>query len=267
MNRKRIAMIVTTVLRTEEKLTVEALEIAEYLQLPFVKRRKKSVNMLKKEYGTDVLVIGKNRYELFMHAQSEPFFFHPNSAVFRIKRIQKNEHDPFIEATNLQNGSSFLDCTFGLGSDSIVASFVVGEEGKVEGCEASHMLSFLVKKGLKTWETDCEATNLAMERIHIYHTDALAELKNRRENSIDCVYFDPMFEEEISSSAGIAPLRNLAVYQDLTEEMIKEALRVAKKRVVLKDHFRSKRFEKFGFSVIKRKSAAFHYGILLKEQI
>lgn len=257
-------MIVTSALRTDGKLIGEALEIAEYLQFPFVERRKKSVNMLKREYDTDVLVIGKKRYELFMRTQSEPFFFHPNSAVFRIKRIQKREHDPFIEATNLKLGSTFLDCTLGLGSDSIVASFVVGEQGKVEGCEASQMLAFLVEKGLKTWKTDCHATNLAMQRVHIYHNDALEELKKRQDNSMDCVYFDPMFEEGILSSVGIGPLRNLAVYHELTEEVMKEAWRVAKERVVLKDHFRSKRFEKFGFSVIKRKSAAFHYGILLK---
>ncbi|PKG24045.1 class I SAM-dependent methyltransferase [Niallia nealsonii] len=260
-------MIVTTAGRTDQKMTEEAVGISRNLQFPFIERKKKSISMLKREYETDILVIGKNRYELFMHTQSEPFFFHPNSAVFRIKRIQKGEYDPFIEATNLQAGSTFLDCTFGLGSDSIVASFVVGEQGKVEGCEASQMLAFLVRKGLEMWETDCSATNLAMQKVHIHHNDALAELKKRKDNSIDCVYFDPMFEEEILSSKGIGPLRSLAVYHDLTEELIKEALRIAKKRVVLKDHFRSKRFEKFGFSVIKRKSAAFHYGILIKEQV
>ncbi|GKU80903.1 class I SAM-dependent methyltransferase [Niallia sp. NCCP-28] len=260
-------MIVTTALRTGGKMIEEASEIAEYLQFPFVERKKKSVDLLQNEYDTDVLVIGKNRYELFMRTQLEPFFFHPNSAVFRIKRIQRKEHDPFIDATNLKLGSTFLDCTFGLGSDSIVASFVVGEQGKVEGCEASQMIAFLVKKGIKMWKTNCFATNLAMQRIHLSHNNALDELKKRKDNSIDCVYFDPMFEEEILSSKGIGPLRNLAFYHDLTDEIIQEALRVAKDRVVLKDHFSSKRFEKFDFSVIKRKSAAFHYGILLKEKV
>lgn len=35
---------------------------------------------------------------------------------------------------------SFLDCSLGLGSDSIVASFIVGESGSVTGIEARQSL-------------------------------------------------------------------------------------------------------------------------------
>ena len=37
----------------------------------------------------DVLVAGKNRYELYRIGMEEPFFFHPNSAAFRLKRLVK----------------------------------------------------------------------------------------------------------------------------------------------------------------------------------
>ncbi|MGP7815983.1 class I SAM-dependent methyltransferase [Niallia sp. 01092] len=257
-------MIVTTAGRTDANMISLAKEIAEELQFLYIERTKKSVDKLKKEYNDDVLVIGKNRYELFIKDSQQPFFFHPNSAVFRIKRIQKKEHDPFAEATNIRKGSSFLDCTVGLGSDSIVASYVTGKEGRTEGNEASKVLSFLVKKGLHAWKTDSENINDAMQRITVNNRLALSDLKSRKEGSVDCVYFDPMFETEILSSDGINPLRKLAVYDDLTKETVEEAIRVAKDRVVLKDHFRSKRFEQFGFSVLKRKSAKFHYGIILK---
>ncbi|WP_445492994.1 class I SAM-dependent methyltransferase [Niallia sp. 03133] len=259
-------MIVTTAGRTDQVMIEQAKEIALELQLPFIPRRKKSVNLLKKEYQQDVIVIGKNRYELFLLAAQSPFFFHPNSAVFRIKRLQNNEQDPFIEAANVKKGSSLLDCTFGLGSDSIVASFVAGAEGKVEACEASRMLAFLGQKGLKQWKTDHVATEEAMQRIQVNHRFALTELKDRKDNSVDCIYFDPMFEEEILSSDGLNPLRKLAIYDEFTLEIIEEALRVAKDRVLLKDHFRSKRFEQFGFNAIKRKSSKFHFGVLLKKE-
>ncbi|MFT8321034.1 MAG: class I SAM-dependent methyltransferase [Bacillus sp. (in: firmicutes)] len=255
-------MIVTTSGRTDAKHIELAAAIADELEFFYIERRKKSVELLKKEYNDDVLVIGRNRYELFMKDTDKPFFFHPNSAVFRIKRLQKNEWDPFVEATNLCKGKSFLDCTIGLGSDSIVASYLTGEEGTVFGMEGSKTIAFLVKKGLQAWRTDSEETNDAMKRVNIIHSLALTDLKKRETDSVDCVYFDPMFEEEIQSSDGISSLRRLAVYDELTKETIEEALRVAKERIVLKDHFRSKRFQKFGFSVKKRKSSKFHYGII-----
>ena len=56
-----------------------------------------------------------------------------------------------------------------------------------------------------------------------------------------------MFEESILESDGIRTLTHFAVTHSLTEEIIEEAKRVARNRVVLKDHFRSLRFEQFGF--------------------
>ena len=52
------------------------------------------------------------------------------------------------------------------------------------------------------------------------------------------------------------------MYHDITDETIAEAKRVARKRVVLKDHVRSSRFEKHNLYVYKRKSAKFHFGVI-----
>ncbi|MGQ0516376.1 class I SAM-dependent methyltransferase, partial [Bacillus sp. D-CC] len=76
------------------------------------------------------------------------------------------------------------------------------------------------------------------------------------------VYLDPMFEETVIESDGIKGLKHFALYHDITDETIAEAKRVARKRVVLKDHFRSSRFEKHNFHVYKRKSAKFHFGVV-----
>jgi hypothetical protein len=73
-----------------------------------------------------------------------------------------------------------------------------------------------------------------------------------------------MFEETVDSS-GIAPLRSFASYSDLTMDAVIEAKRIAKKRVVLKDHFRSERFVKFGFTQHIRKTSKFHFGTIEKE--
>lgn len=253
-------MIVTTAGRTNERMINVAQNIAKNIQAPFVFRKKRSISMLQDALQEDVLVVGKERLEFHSLKTSEPFFFHPNSAMFRIKRIMKGEEDPFQEATQLEKGMSFLDCTLGLASDSIVASFLVGDEGKVIGVEKSALISYLVGQGLNMWETDVKVVNDAMRRIEVVHGDHLAVLTSLPSRSIDVVYFDPMFHETIEESQGIDPLRSLAAYDDLTEAVILEARRVAKKRVVLKDHFRSERFQQFQFAQIKRKTAKFHYG-------
>jgi len=256
-------MIVTTAGRTNKRMESLAEKVANDFNAEYVFRNKRSINEIKNKYNSDVLVIGKERFEWYSTKNNSPFFFHPNSAIFRIKRLINKENDPFIKATGLTNGKSFLDCTLGIASDSIVASFAVGDKGKVIGLEASPIISNLVEIGLKEWDTGNEEINQAMKRIVVLNRHALDVLKESKEASFDCVYLDPMFEEPIDSD-GINPLKELALYDEWTEEMINHAKRVAIDRVVLKDHFRSKRFEKYDFEQQRRKSAKFHYGIWYK---
>ncbi|KAB7673009.1 class I SAM-dependent methyltransferase [Bacillus sp. B1-b2] len=257
-------MIVTTSNRTNDFMQNLAKEIANNLQATYMVRNKRSIEAIKSKFKSDVLVIGKEKFEFFSYESNAPFFFHPNSAMFRIKRLLNNESDPFVEATNLRSGSSFLDCTLGLGSDSIVASFVVGSKGQVIGIEANPIIATLVATGLKEWNTGEESIDSAMRRITVKNNHSLEELKSMSDRSFDSVYIDPMFEESIDS-VGLQPLKQLAVYDEWTKEMIFHAKRVTKNRVVLKDHYKSKRFEEFGFKQLKRKSAKFHYGIWEKE--
>jgi len=255
-------MIITTAGRTNEQMVQIAKNIAQMLNIEYVPRNKKSIMFMQNTFQNNVLVAGKERLEYYKLGESEPFFFHPNSAMFRVKRIKKGEKDTFIEATNLSYGQSLLDCTLGLASDSITASFVVGDLGQVVGIEESKVISFLVQTGLKMWETDFHELNQAMRRISVNHCDHLTFLKNQPDNSFDVVYFDPMFDEEIMTSNGINTIRPIASYQPITNETVQEAKRVANKRVVLKDHYKSRRFEQFNFHVLRRKTAKFHYGVI-----
>ncbi|MDZ5473150.1 class I SAM-dependent methyltransferase [Bacillus sp. 31A1R] len=257
-------MIITTAGRTNDEMIQKAENIAIELNSSYKPRKKLSVQNFQTIYNDDFIVVGKERLELFPNHEIEPFFFHPNSAMFRIKRLQKNEHDPFLEAAKLEKGMSLLDCTLGLASDSIVASFAVGNKGKVLGTEGNKFLAYIVKTGLSQWDSGVNEINEAMSRIEVLSQTSLKVLKDLKDESFDCVYFDPMFEESILESDGIRALTKFALYESLTKETIKEALRVAKYRVVLKDHFRSPRFEEHGFQAIKRKSAKFHFGTIEK---
>lgn len=255
-------MIVTTAGRTNEEMIQAAKDIASEMNSLYIERRKQSIKTIQSQHNEDCLVVGKERLELFIYGETEPFFFHPNSAMFRVKRFMRGESDPFLEVTKLKTGMSFLDCTLGLGSDSIVASFVVGPTGYVCGIEGNSSLAFIVDKGLKHWDSGMEELNKAMRNIHVTQSFALPYLKTLKTDSIDCVYLDPMFEENILESDGIKSLTKLAIYAQVEEEWINEAKRVAKERVVLKDHFRSNRFKQLGFTVIKRPTAKFHYGYI-----
>lgn len=257
-------IFVTTAGRTNQDMVDQAILIAQKLEVPYVQRNKKSISHLQQKWDSSCIVVGKERLELFEHGGTLPFFFHPNSAMFRIKRLLRGEHDPFADMSQLSKGMSILDCTLGLSSDAIVASFLVGREGKVIGLEGQKYLAFVVKNGLQTWNSGLEIMNKAMKRIDVIHTHAIEFLKMQPNASVDCVYFDPMFEESVLESDGIKALGKFAVYDDLTEEMLQEAKRVAKSKVILKDHYKSNRFGKYGFDVAKRKTSKFHFGVIIK---
>lgn len=257
-------MIVTTAGRTNTEMIQIAENTARMFNVPYIPRKKRSIKAVQKEVQDDCLVVGKARLELYPLGEYEPCFFHPNSAMFRIKRLQNGDKDPFIEACNLSLGKKLLDCTFGLGSDSITASFSVGEQGSVTGCEGNPFLAYVMKTGLQTWDDGDPTILAAMKRIEVKAGLALHLLNTLPSDCYDCVYFDPMFEENISESSGIKGIKKLAVYEPLTEETIHHAYRVARERVVLKDHYRSNRFKQFGFNVQIRKTAKFHFGILKK---
>jgi hypothetical protein len=258
-------MFITTAGRTTEEMKILAQSIAKELSISYFDRNKKSVAYLQQFHDDSCIVVGKERLELFPLGETEPFFFHPNSAMFRIKRLLKGEHDPFIDACQLEKGMSFLDCTLGLASDSIVASFQVGREGNVTGLEGEKFLSYMVRNGLQNWTTEINEMNDSMRRIEVLNTHCYDYLKNLPNNSVDCIYFDPMFENNILESDGIQAITNIAIYNPLKADWIEEALRVARKRVVLKDHYLSNRFSQFGFEVIRRKTAKFHFGFIEKQ--
>lgn len=257
-------MIITTAGRTNEEMTMQAIKVADDLGARFVQRKKRSVQLIQQVEEEDCIVVGKERLELYPMEESEPFFFHPNSAMFRVKRLMKGENDPFVDAAGLYAGKSLLDCTLGLASDSIVASFIVGKKGKVTGIEGNPYLSYIVKNGLHSWASGIPELDQAMKRIQVINKSSLPFLKSIPDQSYDCVYFDPMFEDHTLESDGIKALKRFAIYEEMTDQVIEEAKRVAKERIVLKDYYRSSRFERFNFHEHKRKTAKFHYGVIEK---
>ena len=255
-------MIVTTTRKKADALAEKARLWSTELTSRFIVRNDASVQDLINAYGEDVLVVGKARETLYPKEGTEPFFYHPNSAMFRVKQFRKTGYDPLVETAELMEGMTFLDCTLGLASDSLVAQIAVGQSGLVTGVEANQMLAYMVRSGLQSWQEGSTEMLAAMRKInvvHKHHSSYLAALPNK---SYDVVYFDPMFEQHLSDSTGIRGLKQFACHDDLEEDVLSHAIRVAKKRVVLKDHYQSARFQRFGFSVIRRQHSAFHYAYI-----
>lgn len=254
--------IITTAGRPDETSKRLAQHAASLLHYDIVERKKRSVAKMQQAYHANVIVAGKERYEYFAYGESEPFFFHPNSAAFRIKRLAKGEHEPLVDACELKEGDSFLDCTLGIGSDSLVAAFVVGGTGQVVGVEANQNVAFIVKEGMRIYNYDELPLTSCMRSIHVVHANAMEYLKSQLDNSFDIVYMDPMFEQVIEESTNFETLRTIGNHDPLTFEWVQEAKRVAKRKVVLKAHYESEYFEAFGFKQLKRQTSKFHYGVI-----
>lgn len=257
-------MIVSTSTKGQFQLKSAAEKVAQDFNCRFIKRYKLSVEELLDKHGEEELLLVTTTGLKYIHrkALEHPFFFHPSSAVFRIKRLVRGEIDPFIEATQLQPGDCFLDCTLGYGADALVAAYKVGHIGKVIGIEANRLMAYIVREGLRTWHTEQTELIEAMQRIIVSNADHHHFLQRQADKSLDVIYFDPMFQQAVDASTHMLPLRHLATHGSILLETIEEAKRVARKRVVYKDSAYSPHFARLGFTPQKRKNASHWYGVI-----
>ncbi len=263
MNKQRI--VLTTCLRPTADVKARVMQLAQTEQtidFHITERKKLSIQSFHDCYQLPVLVVDKKQLEYYPEGTDHSFFFHPSSAVFRIKQFDVSGHDPLITIARLEEGMTVLDCTLGLGADSIVMSHAVGSSGQVTGLESNAATALIVRQGLQHWIERYQPIVDAMRRIVVREADHLTYLKSCSDDAVDVIYFDPMFEKTVSESTHLNGLRQLANYEPLTEEVLIEAKRVARQRIVLKAHFESDLFDRFGFARTKRKSSKLHYGVL-----
>ncbi|QHT61748.1 class I SAM-dependent methyltransferase [Paenibacillus lycopersici] len=253
-------MIVTTPQKPSEAQTAYAQRIALEVGGRFVPRKQDSLQTLGRKYGDARLLVADDRGLRYYEDSEEPLYFHPSMAYVRVKRMRKGERDPLIALTGCMPGDSVIDCTAGLGSDSIVFSYAVGTEGSVIALESERMLYTVVREGLRAYRTEHEDVNEALRRIEMRCTDHLTYLTQLPDKSADIVYFDPMFRHPLHDSSALAPLRGLANGSALQEASVRQALRVARKCVVLKEHGDSGEFERLGFERRHRNKIA--YGVI-----
>lgn len=254
--------IVTTVLHPNEKARAMAQSMAAALQLPYVERESQSIALLRDNYKIDLLLIATQKGPVVATPGGD-FFFHLSMAQLRIKNIINGKHDHMADAMDLKPGMSVLDCTLGLATDAIVASFVAGENGYVKGIEKSPLVSMVIRYGLQNFVDAASDIVQSLRRIEIETVDYLEYLSSLSTASFDIVYFDPMFRYPIQSSSNVKPLRYLADNRPLLPEAVAQACRVAKRRVVIKEAHNSAEFKKFPLTALQGgKYSSIHYGII-----
>lgn len=167
----------------------------------------------------------------------------------------------------LTPGQQVLDCTFGLGSDALIASLHAGETGLVVGLEKSLLLSVLLRWGLREYpwlrlSRVGDSLAKASRRIKLYNLDYREVLEHLPDRSFDVVYFDPMFPRSVRCSNGIELVRSWGCQETLDKTVLQQAARVARHRVVVKVRKDSPELTKLGFDRMILGARRIGYGIL-----
>jgi 16S rRNA (guanine1516-N2)-methyltransferase len=228
-------VIVTTSRDGGYELTERARLWGQRLGAPFVARNDRSLEETVREAGAIGAVVVAAERIFYREPQADlEFFFHPHLARMRLHNILIGHLDPLVMALALQPGDRALDCTLGRGIDAIVIASVVGEGGEVVGLEKVPVLALLAAHGLESYAEATTAVRVAMRRVRVTQADYGDFLPQLPDASFDVVYFDPVFDQPVDTSATMRPLRHLAADDPVTADALAQARRVARRRVVIK---------------------------------
>ncbi|WP_338013876.1 hypothetical protein [Desulforamulus profundi] len=111
------SLVITTGIRSANELEEKALELSRQLNVPYIRREKKSLAALREQGRADIILLVRQD-KLSLVVDGNELFFHPGLAKLRIKEIQTGKTDQMIRAMNLEEGDSLLDCTLGLAADA-----------------------------------------------------------------------------------------------------------------------------------------------------
>ena len=258
-------MLITTSDSKDEEITRRARLLSEKYGLNYRERAGKSIKYLMRE-DKRIFVVNNLHGLSYYEEGKEELFYHPNMAFHRIYQLRHGGSDALAEVCGIGEGTTFFDGTMGLAADALTISFLVGERGRVTAAEKSLPIYILVNEGLKTFAGKMPVMKDAVSRMEIHNADCLDLLKNAENGAYDVVYFDFMFNEPNFKSIGLNTMRAYACPDQITEEHVAEAVRSAKKRVIVKTDLASAAsLEKLGLCQIKKSSrGAFCYIGLIK---
>lgn len=227
---------ITTSLKKHPDDVQLAGEIARRHGLEYIDRGKLSVKEFSKALEADCFLVVRQRQLSAISKEGYDFFFHPGTGLIRTKNLDKGVEDVLIRALGITPFDHVLDCTAGLANDAIVIAHYL-TDGRVSALEKNLIVYLITSYGLQLYRDGSASLRESFKRIQMHHCDYLTFLKQAAasgDQQYDSIYFDPMFAEPVSSSAGIHHLRQYAEYDQLSAEVIRLARNICTKRVVVK---------------------------------
>lgn len=213
-----------------------AQRLAKFFDAKWVTRDSRSIAKIFSDTGAEVIVVAADWPVFYHRDQTENGLqYHPGMSTLRLQTLLQGGTDRLLQAAQIRPSDWVLDATCGLASDAVVLSYAVGRQGKVTALEKSpviyRMLQHAQTEGLEHLP---QQISTWLSRIDLLHQDALQFLRQSGHQQYDVIYIDPMFQEPIMNSPGIAALRPFAYKEPLDEILFAEACRVTRQRVVIK---------------------------------
>ncbi|MGI5838303.1 MAG: class I SAM-dependent methyltransferase [bacterium] len=262
---KKNNTIITTSHNPPAALISLAEAVAKETGAVFASRRGRSLAEIAGAYQA-AIVVTVTRQGMTAWSEAGQFTFHPGTAKLRLLACRQGKPDKMGQAMGLQPGDKVLDCTLGLANDAIVASFLAGPRGAVCGLESETVIASIVRHGLAAYQfPELPELAEAMRRITVINAEHSVYLAGLPDESFDVIYFDPMFRTPVKTSPGMNALRWLTNDCPLTPEAIAHAIRVARRRVVMKERNGSTEFDRLGFrAMVGAKGSRIVYGYIDK---
>lgn len=155
---------------------------------------------------------------------TKPQYWHPGMAHLRLKRSK----DPLVDIIGGKGDIRVLDCTLGMGHDSLVLSAAGFHVTAIEQCAP---LLFFTNQGMVRYREDLA------RRTTFIHGKFENHLRELPENSFHSVYLDPMFQKTEKRLDGYtwAVMRTLGLSESrYTLADLVEAYRVTSHHLILK---------------------------------
>ena len=231
----------------------EALELADRFGLRAEGREGRPLADLFAE-GAPVLVLAARRADLYVEGRA--FRASAGMAFLRVLRARRGEADPLVAAAGLRPGDSVLDATLGLGGDALVAAEATG--ARVLGLEADGLLGAFTQAGLRRLQKHGRDPGRRVEVIRADHREFLRAQPAR---SFDVVLLDPMFRRAGDAGPSFDLLRAHGEHAPLEPETLRDARRVARRGVLVKDAASGLELGRLGLVPrLTRRSAAIAFG-------
>jgi 16S rRNA (guanine1516-N2)-methyltransferase len=250
----RTDLFVTTSQRATSVLLLRAEALAAELECPVEKRGKEALeNLFGRLPDADrALIVQGDR--LLLES--------PNMAALRLKNLRIGQRDLLLDATRLEPGDSVLDATLGYAGEATLCSWATGVE--VHGIEAVPEVGVVLRDGLQTTTTHNATLNAAMRRVKVVHLGHhLDFLQACPAKTYDVVCFDPFFDAPTSLVESLVTLKAFGDHRPLLPETLAEAVRVARKRVIVKAARHSSLLDTLGIQEwVTSKQSKLVYGVV-----